>query len=164
MPPDEVHIRAVRQKDLPAVSALAAGLVRLHHRWDARRFMLIEPVEQGYGSWLASQLEEPGTVLLVAEAGGAIAGYLYGGLEERDWMLLRDACGMIHDVYVDPAFRRRGIARRLMGAGIAALHAKGAPRVGLNTATQNVEGQALFRSLGFRATLVEMMRERGKDD
>lgn len=160
MPPDDVRIRPVQAEDLPAVSTLAGGLLRLHHRWDARRFMLIEPVEQGYGSWLASQLAEPGTVLLVAEAGGVIAGYLYGGLEERDWMLLRDSCGMIHDVFVGEAFRRRGIARRLMTAGIAALHAKGAPRVGLNTATQNLEGQALFRSLGFRPTLVEMMRER----
>lgn len=156
----DVRIRAAAPEDLPAVSKLAAELIRLHHHWDARRFMLIEPVEQAYESWLALQLQAPGTVLLVAEERGELAGYLYGGLEQRDWMLLREACGMIHDLYVDTAFRRRGIARLLMNAGIAALHAKGAPRVGLNTAPQNAEGQALFRSMGFRVTLMEMMHER----
>ena len=150
------HIRPVTPADLPAVSRLAAGLVRLHHHWDARRFMVIEPVEEAYGSWLASQLEEADTVILVAEVEGAIAGYLYAGVEGRDWMLLRDGCGMIHDVFVADVFRRRGLARALMLAGIAALRALGAPRVGLNTATQNAEGQALFRSLGFRPVLVEM--------
>lgn len=156
----DVVIRPATADDLPSVARLAAGLVRLHHRWDAKRFLIVEPVEEGYGWWLGSQLGTPGVVLLVAQVEGAVAGYLYGGLEERDWMLLRDACGMVHDVYVDEAFRRRGVARALMRAGIDALQAQGVPRVGLSTAPQNVEGQALFASLGFRPTLVEMMRER----
>jgi ribosomal protein S18 acetylase RimI-like enzyme len=153
-------IRPATAADLPHVARLAAGLVRLHHTWDAKRFLIVEPVEEGYGWWLGSQLGQEGVVLLVAQVDGAIAGYLYGGLEERDWMLLRDACGMVHDVFVDAAFRRQGLARQLMRAGIDALQALGAPRVGLSTAPQNVEGQALFKSLGFRPTLVEMMRER----
>lgn len=38
-------------------------------------------------------------------------------------------------------------------------HHWGAQRVGLNTAPQNADGQALFRSMGFRVTLMEMMHE-----
>ena len=39
-----IEIRPARPDDLPNVSRLAAALVRLHHKWDPKRFMLVEPL------------------------------------------------------------------------------------------------------------------------
>jgi ribosomal protein S18 acetylase RimI-like enzyme len=155
----EVIIRDMEAGDLDQVSVLAAQLVRQHHAFDARRFLLIEPVEQGYRWFLDSQLSEDGVLLLVAELDGVIAGYVYGALEERNWALLLDAHGAIHDVFVDQRFRRRGVAKRLMEVAISRLEAQ-AEQVVLSSASPNVEAQALFRSLGFRNTMVEMTRSR----
>jgi ribosomal protein S18 acetylase RimI-like enzyme len=146
--------------DLDRVSVLAAELVRLHHRWDSRRFFLAENLESGYRWWLGSQLERDDTLLIVAEEEGAIAGYLYASLEERDWALLLEEHAAIHDIFVDARFRRRGVAKALMLEGIRLLEARGARRVVLGTATQNEAGQALFASLGFRPTMIEMTRDR----
>jgi len=154
-------IRPMEQADLPAVSALAGALVRLHHRWDEQRFFLPDQVEAGYAWWLGSQLGEEGVLLLVAQLDGEVAGYLYATLEERDWGLLRDDCAVLQDIFVDERFRRRGVARRLLEEGLRRLAKLGAPRVVLMSATQNKEAQALFASLGFRATMVEMTRESG---
>jgi ribosomal protein S18 acetylase RimI-like enzyme len=97
--------------------------------------------------------------LLVAEVDGEIAGYFYGSVEERDWALLLEEHAAVHDVFVDARFRRRGVARALMLEAIRLFDARGAKRVVLGTAKQNAEGQALFESLGFRPTMIEMTRD-----
>jgi len=60
---------------------------------------------------------------------------------------------------VDPAHRGRGIGRLLLDATLAALKARGAPRVVLSTAEQNEAAQRLFTRAGFRRTMIEMTRE-----
>jgi hypothetical protein len=82
-------IRDLAKADLEATSRLAAMLVRQHHAFDPDRFMLVEPIEEGYRWFLGTQLGRPEGLLLVAELDGAIAGYLYGAVEERDPVGLR---------------------------------------------------------------------------
>jgi ribosomal protein S18 acetylase RimI-like enzyme len=55
--------------------------------------------------------------------------------------------GRVNSVYVVPAFRRRGIARALMQAGMSWLKAQGCAVVRLNSSE---EGLSLYRSLGFQ--------------
>jgi ribosomal protein S18 acetylase RimI-like enzyme len=150
-------IRDLAPNDLDAVARLAAELVRQHHHFDPARFMLVEPIEQGYRWFLSTQLEREDVLLLVAEVDGVIAGYLYGSIEERNWELLLDTSGAIHDLYVEARHRKQGIAKALMTDAIERLKAR-APRLVLNTATQNEAAQKLFASLGFRPTMVEMTR------
>ncbi|HVV49967.1 MAG TPA: GNAT family N-acetyltransferase [Polyangia bacterium] len=156
-------VRPARPADLPAVSRLAAELVRMHHRLDPPRFLLIEPVEKGYQWFFTRELKRKGALILVAEAadeGGAkIVGYAYGTLEARNWNDLLDACGKLNDLYVDAAARRHGTGRALVDAMFAALKARGAPRVVLLSAWRNPEAHAFFEALGFRKTMVEMTVE-----
>lgn len=157
-------VRRATPADLPEVSQLAAALVRQHHAYDARRFMLVEPVASGYAWWLGKELERAEAVVLVAREGqpgreGDVIGYSYGTLEPRDWNQLLDEAGWLHDIFVSPAARRRGVARALATTMMTALRELGAPRVLISSAWPNREAQALFESLGFRRTMVEMTRE-----
>jgi ribosomal protein S18 acetylase RimI-like enzyme len=156
-------IRALTPADLPAVAHLAAQLVRYHHALDPQRFLLVEPVEQGYARFFAAELEDPRAVLLAAVSGDAdaIVGYAYGRFEPRDWNLLLDAHGALHDVLVAEEARGGGTGEALVRAMCARLEALGAPRVVLSTAVQNVTAQALFERVGFRKTMIEMTREKG---
>ena len=52
-------------------------------------------------------------------------------------------------VAVDPAFRRRGVARRLLGEAEAAARALGLPRLHLGTRLVLADNRALFASCGF---------------
>ena len=74
-------------------------------------------------------------------------------------MSLRDSAGVIHDVIVDPAHRQGGVGRQLVGAALAFLKERGAPRVVLQTAERNEAAQRLFEHAGFRRTMIEMTRE-----
>jgi ribosomal protein S18 acetylase RimI-like enzyme len=149
-------IRQARAEDLPAMSKLAGQLVRLHYRTDPARFMRIPNVEEGYAWWFGKQLSSRQAVLRVAEEKGRIVGYAYGSMEGRDWNMLLDTHGAIHDVCVARTRRRRGVGRALTLAMIEALAAKGAERILLSTMVQNRPAQKLFISLGFRSTMLEM--------
>lgn len=154
-----IDIRPALAEDLAQVSKLAAALVRLHHKWDPKRFMLIEPLEQGYHRFFSGQLGDADVVLLVAAREQTIVGYIYAGMEPRNWNALLDRCGAVHDIHVDEGVRKQGVASKLMEAACEKLKALGAPRVVLMSAEPNVEGQRLFEKLGFRRTMVEMTRE-----
>lgn len=155
------RIRPAAREDLQAVASMAAALVRMHHAMDPARFFLVEPIEQGYARFLGGVVEDAESVLVVAEDDGELVGYAYGALEGRDWMALRDACGVLHDVFVKERVRRSGVARLLVSAVFDALIERGAPRLVLSTAAGNEAAQRLFASMGFRKTMIEMTKEKG---
>jgi ribosomal protein S18 acetylase RimI-like enzyme len=135
--------------------------MRQHAEFDPQRFLRTEHPEAGYGRFLVSQLDDPESVVLIAERAGEVVGYAYAGLEPMSWKELRAACGFIHDVYVDERARHGGVGERLVRAAIAWLESRGSPRVVLWSAAPNEAAQRLFDRLGFRRTMVEMTLERG---
>lgn len=58
-------------------------------------------------------------------------------------------CGYIWGLYVDPAFRRQGIARQLLTMAMDRLYRQGCTACWLTTASDNWEAQALYLALGF---------------
>ena len=163
--PPAASIRPAAPADLPAIGRLGALLVRTHHAFDPKRFIAASPhTEQGYASFLGSQLREPSVIVLVAERDGEVLGYTYAGVEGHDYMALRGPAGVLYDIVVDPAHRRLGVGRMLLDATLAALADRGTPRVVLSTAERNEEAQRLFARAGFRRTMIEMTRELGGDE
>jgi ribosomal protein S18 acetylase RimI-like enzyme len=155
-----ITIRPATPDDTAALGRLGALLVAVHHGFDAERFIAPGPrTEPGYGSFLASELDRPDAILVVAEDELAVVGYAYAGLEGQDWMALRGPAGALYDLVVDPARRQQGVGRLLLDRVLEALAARGAPRVVLSTAHQNEAAQRLFAAAGFRPTMIEMTRE-----
>jgi ribosomal protein S18 acetylase RimI-like enzyme len=154
-----IVIRPAEERDLPRVGQLAGDLVRMHHQADPQRFLLVQNVETGYAQWLSRERRRPGAVVLVACSDGTVVGYAYGTLEGRDWNLLLDAHGVVHDVFVAVDSRRTGVGRGLLTSMVEALERLGAPRIILSTMVGNESAQRLFRASGFRATMLEMTRD-----
>ena len=158
-------IRPAVPADLPAVGRLGALLVRVHHEFDAQRFIpATEGTEHAYAAYLGSQLREPDVLVLVAERDGEVLGYAYAGVEGNDYMALRGPAGVLYDIVVDPAHRARGVGRMLLDAALAALRARGTPRCVLSTAERNEAAQRLFARAGFRRTMIEMTHELDEDE
>jgi ribosomal protein S18 acetylase RimI-like enzyme len=154
------EIREATARDLPALARLGAKLAREHHAMDPERFFAPEePLEEGYAWWLGKERASRKAVVLAGALRGRIVGYAYGRLEPRDWNTLRDRCGVGVDLWVEPRARRAGVGTALVEALVAALAARGAPRVVLNVAARNPRAARLFGALGFRETMVELTRE-----
>ena len=155
----ELVIRRAVEGDLQRMAELAGELVRLHHAADRSRFMLVDHVEEGYAWWLGRELRRSEAVLLVAHRGALIVGYAYGTLEERDWNLLLDAHGAVHDIFVEGDARGAGIGTKLVDAIVGELERLGAPRIVLSTMVGNAAAKRLFARCGFRPTMLEMTRD-----
>jgi ribosomal protein S18 acetylase RimI-like enzyme len=155
-----VKVRPATNADVVALGRLGRLLVQAHHDFDATRFLPPSPrTEEGYGSWLASQIREKDVIVLVAELDGEVVGYSYAGIEGHDWMSLRGPAGVLHDILVDPAHRARGIGAELLAEVVKVLEARGVPRIVLSTAFLNERAQRLFQRAGFRPTMIEMTRD-----
>lgn len=153
-------IRRATAADLGAVARLGAALLRAHYEFDSDRFMQGGvDAEAGYSWFLETQLDRRDSLVLVADVDGEIAGYVYAGIEPRNWKELREEAGFIHDVLVDEKHRGEGLAQALIDEATAWCGTRGVPRVILWTAARNTRAQRLFERLGFRATMVEMTRE-----
>lgn len=153
-------IRPALAADREQLGRLGAQMVAVHHAFDARRFIAPSPeTPQAYGSFLTGRIGRADAVLRVAVQGNDVLGYVYAGVEGSDYMALRGPAGVIYDLIVVPDRRRQGIGRALLEEAVEALRAHAVPRLVLFTAERNAEAQALFASLGFHRTMVEMTRD-----
>lgn len=87
-------------------------------------------------------LVSPWTFGLVAHSGRGIAGYLIG----RELA----GTGEVLNLAVSPDFRRRGVARALLRAGLALLRKHRVEEVFLEVRESNRSAQALYLSSGFK--------------
>ncbi|MDT0277241.1 GNAT family N-acetyltransferase [Blastococcus goldschmidtiae] len=85
----------------------------------------------------------PAGLFLVAEVDGVPAGC-------GAWRVLPSGAVEIKRVYVEPPFRRRGLARRLMAALEDSVSRAGHRSVVLNTGQEQPEALALYDRLGYR--------------
>jgi ribosomal protein S18 acetylase RimI-like enzyme len=155
---NDILVRRAQPADLAGAARLGASLALMHHQSDPARYFLPEDAERGYAWWFAKELQRPAAVVLVALRGTDVVGYCYGAAEERDWNLLIDRHGVIHDLFVAEDARRLGVGAQLLDSMLRELEALGAPRIVLYTMVSNEQAQDLFRARCFRPTLLEMTR------
>ena len=98
-----------------------------------------------YHAWLG---EETGTHTIVAG----------GGLSILPWPpgphYMSDRLAFVYNVYVDPAHRRRGLARGIMDAIHAFCRANGIRSLALNASQ---DGRPVYEALGYQVTPSPMM-------
>ena len=107
----------------------------------------LESLVMGSDAWsealVADELPRADRVWWAAYEGGALAGYAGGWIVDGQVQILK--------VGVDPAMRRRGIARELLAHVAADARDLGASRCSLEVRAVNVGAQELYSALGFRS-------------
>ncbi len=117
--------------------------------FDAYRRFYAQPGDIALASaYLHARMERGESVILVAEAEGALLGFcqLYA-----TWCSIAAApIFVLYDLFVDDGVRRAGVGRTLMLAAQAFAREAGASRLDLSTARGNTRAQALYESLGWQ--------------
>lgn len=152
-------IRPATPADVPAVLPLVRALCDLHQAKDPERFKVVPDVLDRYAGWLPQRAADPRSVFLVATADGipGLVAFTVGTVEPEVPIFWIPECGWIHDVYVVPEARRRGIANALVRAAKDRFRAIGVRQVRLHTGSFNDAARATFAKEGFRPCVVEML-------
>lgn len=64
--------------------------------------------------------------------------------------------GSVHNIYVDPAYRDRGVGRRLLAAAEEALDAAGADVVSLEVMAANADARRFYARAGYEPHRIEV--------
>jgi ribosomal protein S18 acetylase RimI-like enzyme len=141
--PQEITVRrskmATEEEQKVYIRAYNSCFFELPKTLEALRFSLNSP------AWAA------GTAVAAFDPQGQLAGSVlaYPG-EEAGW-------GVVDDVFVLPEWRRRGIAKRLVGEGIRYLREQGLEEVRLDVVQTNEPAISLYRSMGYVTINEEVM-------
>src|SRR5262245_44496736 len=139
-----MQVRAAMPSDLPALARL----------FDAYRVFYRQPSDPAAAEgFLRERFAHGDSHLFVACLDGAppreapLLGFtqLYPSLSSVSMARIY----VLNDLFVAPAARRGGVARALLEAAHAFARARGAVRVSLETAVDNLGAQALYESLGY---------------
>ena len=141
-------LRPIRPDDAETIRRHRLAMFREGGRPEEAVAAMTEP----FAEWLAPRLADGRYFGWFAEDAGQVAAGL--GMMEIDWPPhpLHPASGRrgyVLNLYVEPAFRRRGIAHRLIEAATDEARARGLDYVILHPSAQ---GRPLYESLGWTAT------------
>lgn len=101
---------------------------------------------------IANKMTTQPELFFVAVLDARVVGTVMAGYDgHRGWM---------YSLAVDTAYRRHGIARRLVAHAEAALTALGCPRVNLQVLSAKEDIRAFYEALGYRADAVISMGKR----
>lgn len=132
-----MEVRRAEPSDAAAVLALMAAL--------GRPEVAKEPADQA--GIFRTHLEHQDAEVFVAELDNTVAGAVSLWFRLRlNWTTPE---AWIPDLYVDPAFRRRGAARALLDACVEAARERGCHRLVLESGHERAEAHQLYESYGF---------------
>ena len=115
-----------------------------------------------YARFLKETVAKQNGVLLFAKEKGEALGFICAWVEIDDDPLVQDQArehAYVSDVFIVSARRRKGIARALVAAAEAALHAKGCRRMRICSKASNLPAVKLYESCGFRPYEIIFSRE-----
>ncbi len=133
-----ITIRHATPKDLPAL----LPLVRAY-----RVFYKQQPDPERERQFIESHLRKHTSVIYIAEADGAVAGFMQ--LFKTYSTVHLCSSWILEDLFVDPDYRHGGVGNALLSHAMQHARDDGAGGMFLETAHENVAAQALYEKAGW---------------
>jgi ribosomal protein S18 acetylase RimI-like enzyme len=154
----DVTIRPATADDADALTGMWEAMTRQHMDYDPERWGWSDDHAAAWRRRFLDTVDSSKAVILAAEVGGEVAGYVLAELTRPAAIWATQFRGEIGDLFVRPEFRRRGIGARLMEAVCDELKRRGAEDVLLRVARQNRAAIRRYESLGLRIVVNEMYK------
>jgi len=154
--PFPAAIREARRGDVDIVVGMWVAMMAYHYALD-HRFHFAADAPASYASHVRMLMKNRLARVYVAESDGTVAGFITAEVARRPPVYPVGQYGFIADMFVDPAYRRRGIGRALFEQTAKWLRSCGVTSIELLAAERNAEGAAFWRAMGFEPYL-QMLR------
>jgi ribosomal protein S18 acetylase RimI-like enzyme len=154
-----VAVRPGTVADIPVVLPLVAKTIAFHAELDPARFGAVPNAYQRYDGWMRRTAGSDDGAFFVAEEAGLVVGFVLGQVQEEYALYRTGRYGMVHDLWVEPEHRGKGVAKALMLATLDHFRRAGVKQARLDSAAANAPAQRLFAQCGFRPSVTEMLAE-----
>jgi ribosomal protein S18 acetylase RimI-like enzyme len=144
----EITIRPATEADARATVPLWAEFLDFHSCRD-EWFTRAECGGEHWEKFVCDRVNDPRSIVLVAELGGEVLGYSIGTLNMRPLTYAELDYATITDLAVSSKARRTGIGVRLATEMIKRLQDRGVNRIEIGVATTNEVSTSFWRKMGF---------------
>ncbi len=162
----DLAIRLASASDRPALTSFIAALQDFETTLHANRRRGAE-IAETYLGWLDGEVAAGDGAILVAEREGQAIGFVSCWAERDDDMLVKEAeraFGYVADLFVEAAFRRRGVGVALLAAAEAHLAGLGLTQFRISALAANADACAVYERLGYTAYEVVYEKRPGGHD
>jgi ribosomal protein S18 acetylase RimI-like enzyme len=150
-------IRLAKREDADAIARMWENLVRYHRLIDEALPDFAPDGGRLYAQRLTDRLQDTHTRVLVAEEEGKVVGYVLGVIVDLvPEMFSQEDGGFLADIYVEEAYRGRGIGRSLVEALSVWFKERGVSYFEWYVASHNRDGRAFWNALGGRDIMIRM--------
>ena len=151
-------IRPGRREDAAEAARLWMRSAEEHTDHD-RVYETAPGAEKTMRRFLADVANSGYSFLFVAAAGDRTVGFISGELRQGSPTFLPRTWASVDDVFVEPAYRNRGMGRALLQSVRDWAHERGADGISLQVAAANARGRKFYEDLGFREISVYQVLE-----
>ena len=152
-------IRSAQLTDIPDLLPMIAKICAMHENWDIAKYGFLPNPEKRYESWLKRLIQNSRDLCLIAEVDQQQIGFLIGTIEQEIPIYRLKEYAFIHDLWIEPEYRRSGIAKQLVQRSINHFRQLEIAQIRLDTAQINEAARQLFAECGFRISTIEMLIE-----
>ena len=151
-----MNLRTATEHDLASVAELALRIQRMHVQAlpEVYRDIPVETIRD----FLSPSLRSEGHVLLVAESGSSVVGFVVAIVREppASPIFRPERSLYLLGIAVSPDCRRSGVGRALVKRVFEVARERGCARVDLEVGVFNATARSFFRSQGFDPALERM--------
>ena len=149
-----IVVREASSEDLDAVTGLWKKLAE-YHATLSDDFSLAFDSKRKWSKYLREKFSEISTKLIVAEERGRIVGFMLCMLSPNVPIYKEKKFGLISDVYVLEARRRKGVAKKMLDLAAKWFIKNKVKSLELSVAAMNLEARAAWRTLGFEPVMIK---------
>jgi len=122
-------------------------------------FALRKDAAARFRRWVGPALEDPRHTVVVAEDGGAIIGCMVTTVEQDLPIYVHDEYAVVRVLWVDPAYRGKGIARQMLDHTADECGRFGLRQIRATAAVSREIEKHVLKKAGFRAAGITFVRD-----
>ena len=150
----EIKIRQAKEEDIEILLEFEKGIIETERPFD----ITLKDGEIHYYD-LLKLISSSEAEVLVAESEGRVVGSGYVQIRKADPFLKHEHFAYLGFMYVEPAFRGKGINQLILDALINWAEAKGISEVRLEVYDENIVAKNAYRKAGFSPIIVQMRKK-----